>query len=71
MRPITGKELCRRLGEAGWNLKRIHGSHHIFGKAANGKSLVSLFTEIKTSNRGWPLELPGCRNCMVIFLEGP
>ncbi len=31
MRPITGKELCRRLNEAGWALKPIKGSHHIFG----------------------------------------
>ncbi|HEX4120293.1 MAG TPA: type II toxin-antitoxin system HicA family toxin [Verrucomicrobiae bacterium] len=37
MRPITGKELCRRLGEAGWVLKRIHGSHHIFGKTGEWK----------------------------------
>jgi predicted RNA binding protein YcfA (HicA-like mRNA interferase family) len=37
MRPITGKELCRRLTEAGWVLKRIHGSHHIFGKAGEWK----------------------------------
>jgi hypothetical protein len=25
MRPITGKELCRRLNDAGWALKRIKG----------------------------------------------
>jgi predicted RNA binding protein YcfA (HicA-like mRNA interferase family) len=37
MRPITGKELCRRLNEAGWSLKRIHGSHHIFGKVGEWK----------------------------------
>ena len=37
MRPITGKELCRRLNEAGWSLKRIHGNHHIFGKAGEWK----------------------------------
>jgi predicted RNA binding protein YcfA (HicA-like mRNA interferase family) len=37
MRPITGKELCRRLNEAGWSLKRIHGSHHIFSKPGEWK----------------------------------
>ena len=37
MKPITGKELCRRLNESGWSLKRIHGSHHIFGKPGEWK----------------------------------
>jgi predicted RNA binding protein YcfA (HicA-like mRNA interferase family) len=37
MRPITGKELCSKLNEAGWSLKRIHGSHHIFGKPGERK----------------------------------
>ena len=32
MKQISGKELCRILERAGWQLKRIHGSHHIFGK---------------------------------------
>lgn len=29
---LTGKEVCRMLGEAGWELKRIKGSHHIYKK---------------------------------------
>jgi predicted RNA binding protein YcfA (HicA-like mRNA interferase family) len=37
MKPITGKELCRRLNEAGWTLKRVKGSHHIFGKLGERK----------------------------------
>jgi len=37
MRPITGWELCRRLNEAGWALKRVKGNHHIFGKAGEWK----------------------------------
>lgn len=37
MRPITGRELCRKLNEAGWSLKRIHGSHHIFSKPGEWK----------------------------------
>ena len=42
MRPITGKELCRRLNEAGWSLKCIHGSHHIFGKPGERKIISVL-----------------------------
>jgi len=30
--PITGKEMCRLLEQNGWILKRVRGSHHIFGK---------------------------------------
>jgi len=37
MRPITGKEICRLLTENGWTLRRIRGSHHIFGKAGESK----------------------------------
>ncbi len=40
MRPITGKELCRLLREADWALKRINGSHHIFGKSGERKIIV-------------------------------
>ncbi|HUS35450.1 MAG TPA: type II toxin-antitoxin system HicA family toxin [Verrucomicrobiae bacterium] len=40
MRPISGKELCRKLQEAGWQLKRIKGSHHIFGKAGEWKIIT-------------------------------
>lgn len=40
MRPISGKEVCRLLREAGWTLRRIHGSHHIFGKAGERKIIT-------------------------------
>jgi len=40
MRPITGKELCRLLIENGWTLKRIRGSHHIFGKPGEMKIIT-------------------------------
>jgi predicted RNA binding protein YcfA (HicA-like mRNA interferase family) len=40
MRPISGKELCRRLEEAGWRLKRINGSHHIYGKSGEWKIIT-------------------------------
>ncbi|MDO8310739.1 MAG: type II toxin-antitoxin system HicA family toxin [Sideroxyarcus sp.] len=32
MKQITGKSLARTLRQHGWQLMRIHGSHHVFGK---------------------------------------
>ena len=32
MKPISGKEMCKVLERNGWFLKRIKGSHHIYGK---------------------------------------
>ncbi|MBI3270400.1 MAG: type II toxin-antitoxin system HicA family toxin [Planctomycetes bacterium] len=32
MKAITGKELARALRRKGWSLKRVTGSHHIFGR---------------------------------------
>jgi predicted RNA binding protein YcfA (HicA-like mRNA interferase family) len=32
MKQVSGKEFCTILQEHGWELKRINGSHHIFGK---------------------------------------
>jgi predicted RNA binding protein YcfA (HicA-like mRNA interferase family) len=40
MKPITGKEICRLLQQDGWILKRIRGSHHIFGKAGEFKIIT-------------------------------
>ena len=40
MKPITGKEMCRLLQQHGWTLKRIRGSHHIFGKAGEIKIIT-------------------------------
>jgi predicted RNA binding protein YcfA (HicA-like mRNA interferase family) len=39
LKPITGPELRRKLEQAGWTLKRIRGSHHIFVKAGEPKIL--------------------------------
>ena len=39
MKPITGPELCRKLERAGWTLKRVRGSHHIYAKAGEKKIL--------------------------------
>ncbi|MDY0003923.1 MAG: type II toxin-antitoxin system HicA family toxin [Polyangia bacterium] len=32
MKLISGKDLCRVLERHGWELRRVHGSHHIYGK---------------------------------------
>lgn len=32
MKPISGKQLARLLEKHGWQLLRIQGSHHIYGK---------------------------------------
>jgi predicted RNA binding protein YcfA (HicA-like mRNA interferase family) len=33
MRAITGREFARMIEQRGWQLLRISGSHHIYGKA--------------------------------------
>jgi predicted RNA binding protein YcfA (HicA-like mRNA interferase family) len=38
--PITGQGLCRKPEQAGWSLKRIHGSHHIFGRPGERKLIT-------------------------------
>ena len=35
MKVISGKQFCRILLSKEWELKRIHGSHHIFSKVGN------------------------------------
>ena len=40
MKPITGKEMCRLLQQHGWILKRIRGSHQIFGKSGEFKIIT-------------------------------
>lgn len=32
MKPVSGKDLCRILEKHDWVLRRIHGSHHIYGR---------------------------------------
>lgn len=32
MRPVTGREFARMVERRGWQLLRISGSHHIYGK---------------------------------------
>jgi predicted RNA binding protein YcfA (HicA-like mRNA interferase family) len=33
MKAITGHRLCKILDGKGWELKTIHGSHHVYMKA--------------------------------------
>ena len=35
MKLVSGKELAKLLERANWNLLRIQGSHHIFGKTGS------------------------------------
>jgi len=35
MKVISGKQFCRILVSKDWELKRTHGSHHIFTKVGN------------------------------------
>lgn len=40
MKPIGGKELCRKLEHAGWSLARIRESHYIYTKVGERKILT-------------------------------
>lgn len=35
MKSVSGKELGRVVERHGWQLLRVHGSHHIFGKSGS------------------------------------
>jgi predicted RNA binding protein YcfA (HicA-like mRNA interferase family) len=35
LKAITGKKFCQLLEKKGWELKRIQGSHHIYGKVGS------------------------------------
>jgi len=35
MKQISGKDLCRALDRHGWQLLRVTGSHHIYGRAGS------------------------------------
>jgi predicted RNA binding protein YcfA (HicA-like mRNA interferase family) len=35
MRPISGREFARLVEQRGWQLLRVNGSHHIYGKAGS------------------------------------
>ncbi len=33
MKSLSGKDPCRILEQNGWELKTVHGSHHVYMKA--------------------------------------
>jgi predicted RNA binding protein YcfA (HicA-like mRNA interferase family) len=35
MKSVSGKELAKVVERHGWELLRIHGSHHIYGKTGS------------------------------------
>jgi predicted RNA binding protein YcfA (HicA-like mRNA interferase family) len=35
MKSVSGRELARLVERHGWQLLRVNGSHHIYGKAAS------------------------------------
>jgi len=35
MNPLSGKAFARAIERHGWNLLRIQGSHHIYGKSGS------------------------------------
>jgi predicted RNA binding protein YcfA (HicA-like mRNA interferase family) len=39
MKSMSGKELAKLLEANGWDLLRIQGSHHIYGKAGNSSRI--------------------------------
>ncbi len=41
MKQISGKDFAKLLNQTDWELKRIHGSHHVYTKAGR-KERISL-----------------------------
>ena len=35
MKSVSGRALARALERHGWELRRVNGSHHIYGKTGN------------------------------------
>jgi predicted RNA binding protein YcfA (HicA-like mRNA interferase family) len=40
VKSVSGKHFCNVLRKHGWELKRVRGSHHIFGKPENPSILT-------------------------------
>jgi predicted RNA binding protein YcfA (HicA-like mRNA interferase family) len=47
VKAISGKDFCRVLERHGWNLLRIRGSHHMYGKT----DVVAIISVPVHSNR--------------------
>ena len=48
MKSVSGKDLARLVEKHGWQLLRVHGSHHIYGKPG---SIVRLSIPIHGNKR--------------------
>ncbi len=40
VKPVSGKRICKVLEDAGWQLDRINGSHHIYTHPDGGRVTV-------------------------------
>jgi len=40
LKQVSGKDLAKAIQQAGWNLNRVKGSHHIFTKAGRRERIV-------------------------------
>lgn len=40
MKQVSGKELARVIRQRGWDLARVHGSHHIFVMSERRERIV-------------------------------
>ena len=60
MKSATGKDLARAAEAAGWQLLRIHGSHHIYGRPG---TIVRLSSPM---HRNHPLKAGLLRHLMTL-----
>ena len=42
MKAVSGKELCKALERKGWLLKRVRGSHHIYGHPDRPDTIITV-----------------------------
>jgi predicted RNA binding protein YcfA (HicA-like mRNA interferase family) len=40
MKSVSGRELARAVEHQGWELLRVHGSHHVYGKLGSAVRLT-------------------------------
>ena len=50
MRAIAGREFARMIERRGWQLLRVNGSHHIYGKSGSVVRLSVPITAIPRSS---------------------
>jgi len=49
---LSGKEFAKLVEQHGWQLLRIHGSHHIYGKSGSPIRLSIPIHGVQPLNRG-------------------